>query len=100
MVIIPDESQVNPALFSEVAKELGKTSSDYDTVLPQSLITDFFIKNDVEYIGLLESFRRIGAKTRLYLIQDTHWNIEGNRLAADMIFNHPVDRKLVFVEKF
>ena len=40
----------------------------------------------ITYVDLLEPFRRVSAHTRLYKLYDTHWNIAGNPLAAEIIY--------------
>lgn len=37
------------------------------------------------YLDLLPSFREHSATERLHWLRDTHWNLEGNALAANML---------------
>jgi len=38
-----------------------------------------------EYLDLLPSFIQQGKSETLYRLQDTHWNIKGNQLAATIL---------------
>ena len=93
VVIIPDENQVNSNLLEEVVKELRKTMDDFQMGYPQKLLTDFFERYEIDYLDLLPVFKKMGDEKSLYTLQDTHWNIDGNLLAAETIFKYLVDRK-------
>ncbi len=93
VVIIPDENQVNSSLLEEVVKQFDKSVHDFQMDYPQKLLTDFFEKNEIDYLDLLGAFTKLGEEKRLYKLQDTHWNIEGNKLAAAQIFKCLVDKK-------
>ena len=93
VVIIPDENQVNSNLLEEVVKELRKTMDDFQMGYPQKLLTDFFERYEIDYLDLLPVFKKMGDEKSLYTMQDTHWNIDGNLLAAETIFKYLVDRK-------
>jgi hypothetical protein len=41
----------------------------------------------IRYVDLLEPFRLKTKDFRLYKLRDTHWNIAGNRLAADVLYD-------------
>ena len=39
----------------------------------------------IPFLDLLPAFVEAGQRTRLYKPRDTHWNLAGNRLAAEVI---------------
>lgn len=82
VMLIPDEYQVYPALLREVANQLGQRPEEYDVDLPQSQLVQLLKKNKIAYLDLLPVFRERAKMDVLYKLQDTHWNIEGNQLAA------------------
>ena len=45
-------------------------------------------KENINYLDLLEPFKAKSQTTRLYKPNDTHWNIAGNKLAAELIGQH------------
>jgi hypothetical protein len=85
VVIIPDESQVDRELLKQTADKANTDLSKLNIDYPQKLLTEFFSENDIEYIDLLPIFK--DHKIGLYQPRDTHWNIEGNKLAAQMILD-------------
>lgn len=88
VVIIPDENQVDGDLLDEVAIFRKISKDDLIIDYPQKLAVDFFQKNNFSYLDLLPIFRQTGKETKLYHSADTHWNIAGNQLAAEEIFNY------------
>ncbi len=42
----------------------------------------------VKQFDLLEPFKQASTREPLYKPNDTHWNIAGNKLAAEVIGNH------------
>jgi len=81
VMLIPDEYQVYPALLQEAANRLGHQSADYQVDLPQTQLSQFFQAHQIAYLDLLPIFQQHNNEV-LYRLQDTHWNIEGNQLAA------------------
>jgi hypothetical protein len=99
MVIHPDQVQVDAALFRELC-EMGGVSSDmFETDLPQRFLLDYCRARNIPCIDLLPAFRERSRRTRLYSFGDTHYNEEGNRLAAEEIFRFLTDRGLVPIRK-
>jgi SGNH hydrolase-like domain, acetyltransferase AlgX len=88
VVLIPDEVQVDRALQRLViaASALGDSALDFD--LPNALLRDRLAKLGIDHLDLLQPFRDATERGRLYRRNDTHWNIAGNRLASELIFDH------------
>ena len=91
VVIIPDELQMDRVLQNEVIDiyypKLNK--SEWNITLPNTMLSDRLQKLGVKYIDLYSSFSTKSAE-RLYRVRDTHWNIAGNQLAANIIKEHIV----------
>ena len=87
VVLIPDEVQVNKALQSRVMqiKTFTVSADSFDFTLPNRMLRDRLKELDIEVVELLDDFTAVGADTALYKPLDTHWNIAGNKLAADVI---------------
>jgi len=85
VMMIPDEYQVYPSLLEEAAHHLKRKANDYNVSLPQTQLSQFFQENNIEYLDLLPSFIQQGKSKTLYRLQNTHWNIEGNQLAATIL---------------
>lgn len=85
VVIIPGEVQIAPALQAEVRRASGTAGDELDFELPNRVIAAELAGHDIAVLDLLPAFREEASRTRLYRLQDTHWNLAGNRLAATRI---------------
>lgn len=87
VVLIPDQVQVDQTLQARVLKlkEVNSKPEDFDFELPNRLLASRLKQQDIAVIDLLAEFGRVGRETVLYKPRDTHWNIAGNRLAAEAI---------------
>ena len=85
VVIIPDELQVNPALQTKVLKALNISSNELDFTLPNRFLNEQFQAHRIDYLDLLDNFSTTTMQMNLYKPNDTHWNIAGNKLAADLL---------------
>jgi hypothetical protein len=87
MVLIPDDVQVDQMLQARVVKlkQANSQVDDFDFRLPNRLLAARLKQQNIECLDLLDEFTRAGNGTVLYKPNDSHWNIAGNRLAADAI---------------
>ena len=87
VLLIPDELQVNTELQEQVLKKLGTNKYKLDFDRPNRRVGEELRARKIRYVDLLEPFRLKTKKFRLYKPRDTHWNIAGNRLAADLLYD-------------
>jgi hypothetical protein len=92
IVLIPDELQIDGGLQRAVIEKLKVTPLDMDFSLPNKMLSLELDQAGISYVDLLEPIRLVSSHTRLYKPYDTHWNIAGNRLAAEIIYNYMVTR--------
>ncbi|HKS42921.1 MAG TPA: SGNH/GDSL hydrolase family protein [Blastocatellia bacterium] len=87
VVLIPDEVQINKTLQARVMqiKAFNANPDEFDFALPNKLIAARLKEKEIKFVDLLDDFARQSNQTALYKIQDTHWNIAGNKLAAELI---------------
>lgn len=85
VVLIPDEMQVDPSLQKDVLKTVNGLGENFDFEIPNRLLQEELQRQEIDYIDLLGEFREINKTTRLYKQNDSHWNIAGNRYAAEFI---------------
>ena len=83
VVLIPDETQVSQALQREVARAWGRDSIDFTR--PTRVVAAALASAGLPAIDLLPAFQKAGDGVRLYKPRDTHWNMAGNRVAAEAI---------------
>lgn len=90
VVLIPDEVQVNPGLRARVlqVEEFSFTANAFDFTLPNRLLSKKLEAEHIVFIDLLDEFARTSTQASLYKPNDSHWNIMGNRLAAELILRH------------
>jgi lysophospholipase L1-like esterase len=80
VALLPDENQINAALQARLLA--GKDPAAYDFEMPQSMLAALFAGRDVCLVDLLPDFRR---DPRCLYMNDTHWNPDGQALAADAL---------------
>jgi len=85
LVLIPDEFQVNDPLFSRIVEFKGGSRNDYDIDRPQRMLANFCMSKNIKYVDLLPTFIKEWRHDSLYKLRNTHWNIKGNTLAAELI---------------
>jgi len=90
VAIIPDELQVNPELRREVRQKFYPNVKDdqWETTLPNRALASRLSRLGIDNLDLYDEFAAAGARQRLYKLQDTHWNVAGNRLAAAAAAKH------------
>ncbi len=81
VVLIPDEFQVSAEVLTTALQYAGLSTADIDLDAPQKRLLRWFGERNTPVIDLLPHFRERG----LYAPCDTHWNVEGNHLAADCV---------------
>lgn len=89
VVLIPSEVQVDDEV-SETLYEVIEGKIDREAISlqePQVTLMKRLVENGVNVIDLLPVFQEKGETQRLYLLRDTHWNEEGNALAAEILYD-------------
>lgn len=99
MVIHPDQCQVESIIRSRLIEEFHLNPETFDLELPQRYLMDDCRKAGVPCLDLLPAFREKGAGGGLYSRNDTHWNDEGNRLAAECIEEFLLSHGLIPLQK-
>ena len=59
--------------------------SDFDFTAPNRLLSAVLKQQNIEVLDLYDAFSVAAASTALYKPNDSHWNIAGNKLAAETI---------------
>lgn len=81
MVLIPDEFQVSEALLTRLIERFELDPDTVDLTLPQRRLLAFCREEDLRCLDLLPVLE--AAPGRVYGVRNTHWNLAGNRLAAE-----------------
>jgi hypothetical protein len=88
VVVMPEEMQIDVGLRKKVTDSQKIVSADYDFDWVQNTLVTLLREKGIEAVDLLPAMREAGEKEQLYRYRNTHWNIEGNRIAADQISTH------------
>lgn len=103
--LLPAEIQVDTNLQKETEPILTETNfrifDSYPNLLksldyshPNKMLKKEFDKRNINYIDLLPVFQEKGKSFQLYKPKDTHWNIPGNKLAAETIYKYITDSNM------
>lgn len=83
VLLIPDEFQVDDALWQRVRERAGR---ELERDAPQRLVTSWLAEQGIPYLDLLPVLRRIppapDGRRHLYHLRDTHFNARGNEVTA------------------
>lgn len=85
VVLMPAEVQIDRALQDAVIRAHQSSRERFDFRRPNRLLAAALTSSGMPVLDLLPAFEQAGRSARLYKPQDTHWNIAGNRLAAETI---------------
>ena len=88
LMIIPSEFQVHPDVALGGMELKGTTLDEYEVDWPQKRFAAFCEENGLECLDVLPAFRESGRTRKLYWLRDTHWNVEGNALAAEHLVEY------------
>jgi len=88
VVLIPDELQVNPNLQAKVIDAQQMNLEDFDFSLPNQYLQEELTEAEIDFLDLLPYFKGYSELEQLYKPNDSHWNIAGNELAAELIFQY------------
>lgn len=85
VIVIPDELQVNAQLRAQVRQLDPPNEEPFDLTWITRRVVAELTAAGIPTIDLLPTFQKGSQKRRLYKPRDTHWNADGNELAADVL---------------
>ena len=92
VTLIPDENQIDSALRARVVDARSLFPEQLDWGQPNRLITQALAAEQIEVLDLLPVLSEAARHERVYKPTDTHWNVAGNRVAAEAIAQALADR--------
>lgn len=84
VILLPAELQVSAELRRQLASA-SWSGRPLDLGLPNRALRRSLEEAGIAFLDLTPAFVAAGAERRLYKLNDSHWNIAGNRLAADLL---------------
>ncbi len=86
VALLPDELQVDPEVRRQLFERTpGSEPEDNDFDLPNAVLIEEFERQQIAHLDLLPVLRSEAQHAPVYRPRDTHWNLRGNRVAADQI---------------
>ncbi|MCK4306488.1 MAG: hypothetical protein KAY24_19760 [Candidatus Eisenbacteria sp.] len=90
---IPSEMQVDAQVRRSVLKRLSLPAELYDFDEPQRRLHAFARTHGITILDPLTELRTLHRpEERLYIPNNTHWNVRGNRIAGEMLADFAVER--------
>jgi lysophospholipase L1-like esterase len=92
---LPEQNQVSDSQWNQIALYGGGASS-YDRERPNHLLGELCARHGIPYLDLTPAFRQhiAAGGPYPYFPVDAHFNVEGNRLAAQLIYEYLVEQGL------
>jgi lysophospholipase L1-like esterase len=92
---LPEQNQVSDSKWNQMALYSGEASS-YDRERPNHLLGELCARNGIPYLDLTPAFRQhiAAGKPYPYFPVNAHFNVEGNRLAAQLIYEYLLEEGL------
>ncbi|HSR53439.1 MAG TPA: SGNH/GDSL hydrolase family protein [Acidobacteriota bacterium] len=95
---LPAEWQVDESLRREMLDKFGLSDSQFHWTRAQDLLSEFCQRRNIEFHDLTPAFGdSVGQGAVLYQPNDTHWNDQGNRLAARVLLEILQPRAVAYV---
>jgi len=96
VVIIPTREQVSLKKRIEFINIYNLSNSSFENLTkPQIILKDYFYKNSINYLDLLEFLKKTEYKNRYYYEIDGHLNRQGHYLVAELINNRIKDKDFI-----
>lgn len=87
LVVIPGDVEVHPEKWAKLLETYPEMKAvGWDLDHPDALLREFCASNDMDCLFLKPELARRANETSLYYERDRHLNSEGNRLAANVIY--------------
>lgn len=101
VIFAPDSEQIEEEVWQEVIDKHSRPGEgEWNQTKPNVVLDGLLNKADIPLLQLLPGFRQRYKDNGkpLHYRRDSHWNLEGNRLAAQLIYDYVLTNKLVPVK--
>ena len=88
LFVIPTEIQSNPALHRRVAEAVDLPERRNVVDAPQRFLTELCREGGIRLFDVLPALQAAGPDAVLYGRRNSHWNVEGNALAAEALLEY------------
>ena len=85
VALLPDDTQVDAGLRARVTAARELLPAQFDWEQPSRLLARALADDGIDVLDLLPALSEAASRQRVYKPADTHWNLAGNRVAAETI---------------
>ena len=88
LMIIPTKEQVDSLKLQETVDFMKIDTKQIELAKPQNLLIKFADQNNISTLCLLDTLKEAGKTNPVYFDIDSHWNVIGNSVVAEAVFNY------------
>jgi hypothetical protein len=92
VLLAPSKIQVDPMWLDDIVSFWSLNAGDYDSAKPNRILAQDLENLGLDFIDLSRDFSRESTERPVYDCLDTHWNREGNAIAARAILGWLQDK--------
>ena len=86
VVYLPERQQVYDEQWERIVKQYDLKNKKYDVLYPNKILRNFCEKENITFLDLTTSLRKVINKEELYFTMDPHLNAKGHEYAAKLIY--------------
>jgi len=98
LVSLTNRNQVHNEYWQETLETYPEMKNmEWDLEKPEKILTNFSAENNITYLQLLPPFREHVNRTneKVHGHYDGHWNANGHKLAAELIYDKLIEEELI-----
>lgn len=102
IIYLPSGLEVHDYLWREFIEKYPQAGSyEWDLEMPGKLLSEFAKKHDLLYLNLFPGFKKTIEQTgeRIVFECDGHWNENGHRIAANLIYYYLINNHFIGLER-
>ena len=96
IVLIPNKEQVYKENWDRIKRYYSLNDQNYNLSKPNDVLVEFGKESDIPVLDLLPEFREHAKNgEQLYFEIDGHWNANGHKLAAELIYDKLIEEESI-----
>jgi lysophospholipase L1-like esterase len=98
IVLIPSKEQVYKENWDRIKRYYTLNDQNYNLSKPNDVLVEFGEESDIPFLDLLPEFRKYAENDeQLYFKIDGHWNANGHKHAAELIYDKLIEEELILL---
>lgn len=96
IVLVPNKEQVYKENWDGIKRYYSLNDQNYNLSKPNDVLVEFGKECDIPVLDILPEFREHAKNgEQLYFKIDGHWNVNGHKLAAELIYDKLIEEQLI-----